>query len=159
MVAASSKNDCIPCKEMPLTVKKNSGLIAGILLALLPKCPFCYMAFSGTLMLCGNGGGIYTRTFSSFATLIFSVIFCLLTLISVILNYRDVRTKYAITLVLMGNAMIIVSVTVAGGLMLYYFGVMIIFGGVWLNASLLYFIRKIKNHLTSRNVDYNMHKQ
>ena len=128
-------------------LKNQTGLLAGILLALLPKCPFCYMAFSGTLMLCGNGSGMFTRTFSSLPTQIFSVTFCLLILLFIILNFRDKRTLYAIALAVVGSAMIIYSTTISGGLMLYYCGVVIIFFGVWLNASLLYFINRIRGHL------------
>jgi hypothetical protein len=105
------------------------------------------MAFSGTLMLCGNGGGMFTRTFSSLLTQIFSVTFCLLILLFIVLNFRDKRTVYAIALAVLGSAMVIYATTIAGGLMLYYFGVVIIFFGVWLNASLLYFIDRIRRYL------------
>jgi len=145
---SANKKNCTPCKKRNRIVvpQKQTGIVAGILLALLPKCPFCYMAFSGTLMLCGNGDGMFTRTFSSLPTQFFSITFCLLILLFIILNYRDKRTMYAIALGVIGSSMIICSTTIAGGLVLYYSGVMIIFFAVWLNASLLYFINAIKKY-------------
>lgn len=145
MRSVSANVSCAPCKNSSKKVllQKQTGVVAGILLALLPKCPFCYMAFSGTLMLCGSGSGMFTKTFSSLPTQIFSVTFCLLTLLFIVLNFRDKRTLSAIALAVVGSAMVIYSTTIAGGLMLYYSGVVIIFFGVWLNASLLYFINRI----------------
>jgi hypothetical protein len=150
MRRVSANKSCAPCKNSSKKVlfQKQTGVVAGILLALLPKCPFCYMAFSGTLMLCGNGSGMFIRTFSSLLTQIFSVTFCLLILLFIILNFRDKRTIYAIALAVVGSAMVIYSTTIAGGLMLYYSGVVMIFFGVWINASLLYFINRIRKLFT-----------
>ena len=147
MITVSTSSDaCKPCgkKENRSAGKRHIGLFSGILLALLPKCPFCFVAFSGTLILCGNGGGISTHTFSSAHMLAITISICFLTLISVLLNFRGVRTRYAILLVVLGSAMTIFSVTTGGGLPLYYLGVIVIFVGVWLNASLLFFVRKLK---------------
>jgi hypothetical protein len=60
------------------------------------------------------------------------------------------RTKFAILLAILGSIVILYSVTVSGGLLLYYLGVIIVFSGVWLNASLLFFINKVKDHLNRR---------
>src|SRR6478736_4765466 len=117
MRSDSANKSCVPCKNKSRKIVSagQPGLFGGILLALLPKCPFCYMAFSGTLMLCGNGGGMFTRTFSSLPTQIFSVTFCLLILLFIVLNFRDRRTLYAIALAVVGSAMIIYSTTISGG--------------------------------------------
>ena len=148
---SANKKNRMPCKKknMEIVSRNQTGLLGGVLLALLPKCPFWYVAFSGTLVLCGNGGGgILTRTFSSLPTQIFSVAFCQLILLLIVLNFRDKRTLYAIALAVVGSAMVIYSTTIADGLMLYYPGVVMIFFGVWLNASLLYFINRIRKHFT-----------
>jgi hypothetical protein len=76
-----------------------------------------------------------------------SALFCGITLIGIFLNYRDSRTKYALLLALAGSACILFSVTKGGGLTLYYTGVAFIFFGVWLNGSLLFFVRKIRSLL------------
>ncbi len=142
------RDDCKPCKRKQLQVdrKRNGGLFTGILLALLPKCPFCFVAYSSTMMLCGKGGSfISERSFTSFPAIFFSALLCLVALLCIILNYRDNRTKYAIVLAASGTVLIILSATVTGGLPVYYCGVLLVFTGVWLNASLLYFVKKIKH--------------
>jgi hypothetical protein len=148
MRSDSANKSCAPCKNKnrKIVSGNQTGLLGGILLAMLPKCPFCYMAFSGTLVLCGNGGGMFTKTFCSLPTQIFSVTFCLLVLLFIFLNFGDKRTVYAIALAVAGSTMIFYSTTIAGGLILYYSGVVVIFSGVWLNASLLYFIARVRKY-------------
>ncbi len=151
---SSILKDCKPCKRSFHGVKhkKRISLFSSIFLAFLPKCPFCFMAFSSTMILCGEGEThIAERNFSSASTIYFSLFFCLVALLSIILNYRDNRTKYAIALALLGSLSIVLSVTVSGGLPLYYFGVVLIFTGVWLNASLLYFAKKINDYLNKHH--------
>jgi hypothetical protein len=144
------RDDCKPCKRKQLQVdrKKNGALLTGILLALLPKCPFCFVAYSSTMMLCGKGGTLISeRSFASLPAILFTTLLCLTALFCIIFNYRDRRTRYAIALAALGSILIILSVSVKGGLPVYYGGVLLVFGGVWLNASLLYFINKIKHAL------------
>jgi len=149
MNVSAIKDDCMPCSIKNAVAKKNIGIFSGVLMALLPKCPFCFMAFSGTLMLCRNGTEMSSRTFSSTSTIIIAALLCVAVLLSILFNYRDARTKYASLIVLAGSAMIILSVSVAGGLTLYYTGVFLVFTGVWLNASLLFFVNKITSLVTT----------
>ena len=146
-------NDCRPCRlKKKASPRKHLSFVSGILLALIPKCPFCFMAFSSTMFLCGEDGTHVTQhTFGSPATLRLTLLFCAVTLLCILLNYRDKRTPYALALSAAGAGCVITSVMAAGGLPLYYFGVLLVFGGVWLNGSLLYFIRKGKT-LSARPV-------
>lgn len=140
-------DDCKPCKKKRIVSndKKRLGLLTTLLLVILPKCPFCLLAFSSTVILCGKAGGIYKLTHNSSTTILVTSFFCFLVLISILFNYRDARTKYALLLVVTGCLMVMYSVCIGGGLLLYYCGVILLFGGVWLNASLLYVIRKIRS--------------
>src|SRR5665213_1540315 len=150
MERSSIVKDCKPCKKIsPVNAdKRRFSVFSGILLAFLPKCPFCFMAFTNTLILCGEGNSLTCqRTFSSSTTSLLSILFCSIILLSIIFNYRDSRTKYAIALAFTGSLFVILSVIKTGGLPLYYFGIIFIFSGVWMNASLLYFLRKIKENL------------
>ena len=139
--------DCKPCKKRKSVSenKKQAGLLITIFLILLPKCPFCLMAFSSTVILCGKAGGIseMTNSSSSATSIFITSFFCVSVLLSILLNYRDIRTKYALLLASTGCLLIMCSVSVGGGLPLYYAGVVFVFIGVWLNASLLYIIRKV----------------
>lgn len=127
--------------------KKKFGFFAGILLALLPKCPFCFMAFSSTFILCDQAGTFTdTQAHSSSTTFLLSALFCTITFAGILFNYRDNKTKYALMLAVAGSACILFSIAMGGGLALYYCGVAFIFYGVWLNGSLLFFIRKFRKY-------------
>lgn len=139
------ENDCRPCKKKKRVSKgkKQVGLLTTVLLVLLPKCPFCVMAYSGTFILCGKAGGVSETGSSSPTTIFITLFFCLLVLLSILFNYRDARTRYALLLAVAGSVVIMYSVTAGGGLPFYYAGVILVFTGVWLNASLLYIISRI----------------
>jgi CDP-diglyceride synthetase len=146
LTASKIEDDCRPCKKRKLVFegKKPVGLLATILLVLLPKCPFCLMAYSSTLILCGKAGSVSAETtHASYSTIFVISFFCFAVLLSIILNYRDGRTKYALLLAVAGCFFIIYSACIGGGLPLYYSGVFLVFVAVWLNASLLYVIGKI----------------
>jgi predicted transporter len=147
LTVSKIETDCKPCKKRKAVSenKRPVGLLTTIFLVLLPKCPFCLMAFSSTIILCGKAGGAseITHSPSSATTIFITSFFCVSVLLSIILNYRDVRTRYALFLAGAGCLLIMYSVCVGGGLPFYYSGVVLVFIGVWLNASLLYIIRKV----------------
>ncbi len=127
-------------------LKKNSNVISGILLVLLPKCPFCIMAYSGTVMLCGKDTFIEKHyNHISPLSIALSAFFCLIIIAGLLLNFRDNRTRYALGLSGLGTMMVMQSVISGGGQQLYYLGVTILVIAVWLNGSLLSILRKI-NH-------------
>lgn len=147
---ATAKNNCQPCAKKHAAPKKNYGVWIGLLLAILPKCPFCVMAYSGTLMLCSKDAVIVsTHTNTSGITIIFTSIFCLLSVVGIYFNKRGIRTRYALGMAIAGACMIMTSVLLSGGLMLYYCGVAFIFAGVWLNGSMLYFVNKAKHFFST----------
>ena len=147
LTGSKIKYGCKPCnKRKEVSEKKKPvGLLTTIFLILLPKCPFCLMAFSSTVILCGEAGGVseITNSYSSATTFFITSFFCVTVLLSILLNYRDIRTKYALLMAATGCLLIMCTVSVGGGLPLYYAGVMFVFIGVWLNGSLLYIIRKV----------------
>ena len=148
MITISKKDDdCRPCKKGKKGSEKEKqvGILTTALLVLLPKCPFCVMAFSSTIILCGTAGGVTEQTHSylSTAIIVISSFLCLSVLLSIAFNYRDARTKYALILAVVGCFLVIYSVCIGGGKSVYFSGLFLIFIGVWLNASLLYIIGKI----------------
>ena len=147
------KKHCVKFNKYTLPgAKKKFSFFAGLLLALLPKCPFCFMAFSSTFILCDEAGTFTdTHTHSSSTTFLLSALFCGITFVGILFNYRDSRTRYALMLALAGSACILFSVAKGGGLALYYCGVAFIFYGVWLNGSLLFFVGKIRKYF-SKNI-------
>lgn len=153
------ENDCQPCKRRNAvsTGRKHAGLLTTILLIVLPKCPFCLMAFSSTIILCGKAGGASGLTHSSSTTIFITAFFCCAVLLNIIFNYRDKRTMYSFLLAAAGCFFIMYSVCAGGGLPLYYSGVTLVFFGVWLNASLLYIVRKIRGNRREISEDLKDH--
>jgi hypothetical protein len=95
------------------------------------------MAFSGVMVLCGEKGiSHHSRNFYSATTLILTVIFCATALLSVILNYRPIMGKYALPMVIPGIAALIYSVTMGGGMLLYYAGAWFVMAGLLRNSGL-----------------------
>lgn len=155
---AIEKNTCHTCGKNNRVSKRNFGLLGGLLLALLPKCPFCIMAYSGTLMLCAKDStSISEHIYTSTTTILLTSFFCLVTLLSIFFNKRGIRTRYALLISLFGTCLVIISTLFYGGWGLYYTGVAVIFAGVWLNGSLLYFINRAK-HIFGATRDYKSQK-
>jgi amino acid transporter len=141
---------CVSCTaEKPVAkAGKKAGLLTGLLLVLLPKCPLCIIAYSSTLMLCSKETSIIsTQTQNSFVSTGITVLFCLIILLSLFFNYRDDRTKYALALALTGSLLLVASTVWAIGPFMYYTGTVIIFAGIWINGSMLYVLNKLKNFL------------
>ena len=135
-------NDCKAKKAKH--PKGIAGMWSGFLLLLIPKCPFCFMAFSTVLVYCGeNSAGNSTHTFYSTTTLILTAIFCATALLSIILYYRPARGKYALLFAIPGISALIFSVTAGGGIPLYYFGALLVLTGLIRNSGLWFFLEKI----------------
>jgi hypothetical protein len=137
--------DCSSCDmPSPKASKHGYGLMTGLLLALLPKCPFCIMAFTGTAVLCGEGSVVeISRTHNSLLTILVTGVLCLVTCMGIALNRRGNRTMYALAIAAAGISMIMFSVIRSGGQPVYYGGITLVFFAVWLNGSLLWFVRKL----------------
>jgi hypothetical protein len=134
------RNDCKDKKSVH--PGRAAGLWSGLFLLFVPKCPFCFMAFSSVMVFCGkNSTGQSPRTFHSTTTLILTAIFCLTALLSMIVYYRPAHGKYALLLAIPGIAALICSVTEMGGMSLYYFGALLVMAGLLRNSGLWTFVQ------------------
>jgi cation transporter-like permease len=147
------KKYCANSNEFPKPrEKKKFSFLAGLLLALLPKCPFCIMAFTSTAILCGKGTLIESQsTHQSLLTISLSAVCCLIIIASIGMNFRGTRTKYALCFASLGIVLILYSVISGGGQALYYLGVSVVFVAVWLNGSLIWLLRKSKHPTGAEN--------
>jgi hypothetical protein len=105
--------DCGPCTNETKSSAgvKYSSWLPGILLAVLPKCPFCFMAFSSTMLLCGEGTTMVSeRLYQSTPTIILSGFLRIAAIAGILLVRRDMRTFYALLLAATGATMVMTSV-------------------------------------------------
>jgi hypothetical protein len=147
------RNDCKAKKSV--RPAKSPGIWSGFLLLLIPKCPFCFMAFSSVMVFCGGKGAVNgSRTFFSATTLILTAIFCVTALLSIIIYYRSSRGKYSLMLAIPGIIELILSVTLIGGLMLYYTGALMLMAGLLRNSGLWPFIQNKLNFQKNPDIQF-----
>ena len=129
-------------------------LFSGILIALIPKCPFCILAYSSAMTLC-SGSKIYQHTPNW--TSYISIGLAVLTLFFVLLNYRGWRTIVAAGLIVGGSCFIVVSETFTGMPSHFYIGAVFLMSGVWVNANFMYFYRLLVQRLRVKVSAGNLH--
>jgi hypothetical protein len=126
------------------------SFLPGIVIALIPKCPFCILSYTSAITVCSakNISG-HTPDWTSWI----SIAFALLTFIITAYNYKGWRTPIALLIIAAGCALVIYSELISGLLQPYYWGCSLLVLGIWFNGSLLFFVRKIwkleKTELTS----------
>jgi len=129
------------CQQKKSTVKTASdySLLTGILIALLPKCPFCILSFTSAITVCSSKG---LTTYSPHWTSFISIAFAALTILIVAYNYKGIKTQVALFFILTGSALVIYSELFSGLLQPYYLGSSILLLGVWINGSFIFFYNK-----------------
>jgi hypothetical protein len=143
----SKESSCHVCQETP--IKKNASLnklpsILSFIIVFLPKCPFCFVAYSSAMTMCG-GPSLITHHSDWGAWLAMGlggvIIFC------IAFNNRGIGTYRALCLALFGFFLVIFGVNKANMMLLYYIGAIFLFfaafyngrGFRWLNRFFLYF--------------------
>jgi len=131
------------CKKGKRKINANRfGFISALIIALIPKCPLCIMAYSGAITLC-TGKKMLTSEPTHFSYLAIGLGIMILAL--EIINFHKKKTPVAILVTLIGLALIFISEWISGNAAHYQVGAFFLFIGVWLNGSLPYFLRKIKS--------------
>lgn len=114
-------------------------MLTGILIALLPKCPFCILAYTSSVAVCGGAGMLeHAPVWTSYI----SIGLAALTMSFIGLRYRGTRTLYGLALAFMGGVMITYAELFSGSLSWYQTGAALLLLGVWVNGSFLFFWRK-----------------
>ncbi|MCO6489891.1 MAG: hypothetical protein J5I98_15855 [Phaeodactylibacter sp.] len=134
----SPKSCPCPSKKAPKRKAKSLSVLSGLLIVLLPKCPFCILTFSSAITLC-SGAKIYQHA-PGWASFI-SIGLAAATLALLAWNYKGWRTLAAAALVLAGSYFIISSELWTGELAEYYWGAFFLLLGVWVNGSFYFFFR------------------
>lgn len=120
---------------------KISSWAPVLTVAILPKCPFCLMAYSGAVSLCsGNMLFPNASTWASYLT----VALALIVFLSIALNRKGRRTWFALGLVTIGILLLVAGQFYFISQTNYYLGVLFLFFGIWLNGSFLHYYRKMR---------------
>ena len=121
---------------------KNSPLpfFSLLLIAILPKCPFCMLAYSTAITVCSTKAIAHTTGWASYV----SISLVLITLIIVLYNFKGKRTLTAASLILLGTIFISYSELLSGSVTHYYIGSVALLIGVWANGSFLFFAKLLK---------------
>lgn len=140
---AKSKNCTCSSKKTNLK-KRNLPILFTIIIAILPKCPFCIIAYSSAITMC-SGQKIYDH--SPTAASAISILLALVVIGSILLNYRDIRTVFAFIFALVGGALVTYAELYTGEMLLYNTGASLLLFAAFLNGSLIHFARKLFKYL------------
>jgi hypothetical protein len=140
------ESSCFVCQET--SIKKNSSdklpSILSFIIVFLPKCPFCFVAYSSAMTMCG-GPSLITHHSDWGAWLALGlgviIIFC------IAFNNRGTGTYRALLLALFGFSLVILGVNKANMMPFYYIGAILLLlaafyngrGFRWLNKFFLRF--------------------
>jgi len=125
--------------------KKYLSWLPAIFIAIIPKCPFCIMAYSGAVTLC-SGTTMYPHADTTTSYL--SLGLALFVILSILFNNKGKKTKYALCITIIGMIILMSSQLYWISEYLYYAGVGFIFMGIWYNGSFSFFYKKIITSFT-----------
>ena len=139
-IAQIANKNC-QCKKQGNTQKYRSApLLLSIIIAVLPKCPFCIFGYSSVLVLCsGTPAGPQNPLFFQLVPPLVVAGVAL----SLWWNYKDRRTWVALAMTVLGGAIVWQAQQRTGDLYLYYAGAGLIFVAVFVNGPFLYFWNRL----------------
>ena len=124
--------------------KTRMSFLSSLLIIVLPKCPFCVMAYSSVLTVCG-GQSVYMNhnNWVSYIPLLLSMVI----LFILVRNYKDSRTIYAIILAATGAVLLLLVHQLVIGPEFYHLGSFLLFFSIWLNGSLFSLISNLQQRI------------
>ena len=137
-MSLTKPNCACPSKESKRT-KGSYSILSGILIAFLPKCPYCILAYSSAITMC-SGTKLYAHTPSWTSYLLLGL--ALLTILFILMNYKGKRTLIAAILATLGSFLMLASQFYTFDINHYYIGTSLLLFGVWVNASFVFFYRQ-----------------
>lgn len=120
---------CTQSKVNPVKVSWWSTF----LIVILPKCPFCIMAYSSAITMCG-GPAMYVSENNWVSYM--PIALALVVVLMIALKFRDFRTYFALAFSLMGTLLVILTHQTIIEAIFYYLGTALLIFGIWTNGSL-----------------------
>lgn len=127
----------LPVKQSP---KSSYSSVLGLLIFLLPKCPFCVVAYTSSMAICGAPTLVDHHTdWGAWLAIGLS----LLCLGSIVRNYRGTGTWTALGIALFGFASVITGLFLPNAMVWYYLGGAMLFVGSFYNGRGYRWLSKI----------------
>ena len=120
-----NSNKC-DCNSIGWRNKKNSKLtyLLSFVVAILPKCPFCFFGYSTVLTLC-SGKNIHHYSPNNLNWM--PIVLIGILIISMIWNFRGLLSYFALLFAFLGAMLVSYSEIYSGSEIHYYIGVAILF--------------------------------
>ncbi len=133
------------CKGQSQKAKnKPTSLLSLLLIIVLPNCPFCIMAYSSAITMCG-GPDMYMaeNNWASYLPITLSMV-----IIAIIwINKRGKRTTYALLSAMVGAMLIVLVHQLILAEAFYYLGTTLLFVGILINSSFVAVYHALKRKL------------
>ena len=147
MKLCSSKRGCKKMNYLPFL-----SWMPGIFVAILPKCPFCIMAYSGAVTLC-SGRTLYPNSGSNAAYITIAV--SVFILFMIYRNHRGKRTVVSLFLCSIAICLLLVSQLILMNSIFYTVASILLLFGIWYNGSFLYCYNKVVQFLSTHFLNTN----
>ena len=137
-----SNCNCYSSKK--INKASSASVLSTFLLIILPKCPFCVMAYSSAITICG-GPDMYltSNNWVSYVPLVLALFINLMLL----LNWRGERTVNALIVAMIGFTFLLLTHQLILSSGFYNLGAVLLLLGIWLNGSLISILNKIRKTL------------
>lgn len=138
---------CNTCKKRLFIDTSQSGILATLLLIILPKCPFCVLAYSSTVALCTINPTPDPEGQHNLISFIVVSIAAIAILFSIKNKVNTSQKTLPYLISTLGLTMIMLTLVFHLGSALYYFSIGIILLGIWVNGSFLSFIQFVISNI------------
>ena len=134
--------NCSACEVKKEENTLNSSMSIGsfLLMVILPKCPFCIMAYSSAITLCG--GQDYYLSQNNWVSYIPSIL-SLIIIFLIARRNKGIKTYWSLTLATLGFLLIELAHQTYLSQEFYTFGTILSFLAIWLNGSLVAFTKQL----------------
>ncbi|MDH4296862.1 MAG: hypothetical protein OEV74_11315 [Cyclobacteriaceae bacterium] len=142
-----------PSERNAKVKNSHASLVSALLIALIPKCPFCILAYSTAITVCSAKAMPHIPGWTSYV----SISLAMITLFIVLYNYKGTRTLIACATILLGAALISHSELYSGNIAEYYTGSVALFTGIWANGSFLFIVRMFRSKILKQTRRISVH--